>query len=132
MKLIVGCLMAVWLLFTAITGWCCHAPCGCARIQVAKSKQRPGCCCKSCCRAREEQQQIEVAAVCPCKSGCRGVCTYLTASKTQIDGRWILATWEQAVDLWQCESLQHPLRDSWEPWRSRPPLDPSVRIHLAN
>ena len=74
-------LMAAWLLFLAVSGWCCH-PLGhifrCSELSATQSDAST--CCDDC--APERQQSPS-----PCKQQdkCQGVCTYLPEKTTEID-----------------------------------------------
>jgi hypothetical protein len=122
MRLFLTSLTSAMLLLQAVTGWCCHRP---VNANLGVRTAPVAACCADCTPA------------CPAKSPatprhspqCLGVCTYVLAEKSQIDGpQSVVARDFLLVTSVVDSSLTGHLERSWSAIELMPPL----RLHLLH
>lgn len=125
-------LTASLLLIQAVTGWCWHAPDGCAKCHDCSTHAFTS---TSCCQDRHckpsEQHEIPLDP-CDGQSECQGLCTYVALHETRLDTAQLALSCDFAPIFLVGANHQLTLAVAWERACHLVASEPPLRLHLLH
>jgi len=128
MRLLISNLLAVVLLFQALTGVCCYHVCNCGKdALVSKSEAAHAHCCHHGHKGHEQEQHQAPSN----HPHCLGFCTYVLPTKVQVDCPLLLSAFDSSDTSLMLEQIAGSRTGHFQKLEHSA-VEPPLRLHLLH